>query len=906
MAENNKPIQSLQDEDPEITSLHIATLSAKFSFYKIITAPNLTFAINLSLIERLIEQNASLELREYIKLPKLREKIMSIMSSSVDISHKLSLVQDLGENELGLIDKNLASATVYKIRNNNLEQEKIKGKIKDEKVSLLTTNKIYLLIEQGGDILSRSSEELLETESKLKTDFEDFRDMLPPPIPLLPKSLNPSEPLFQCQNIPFEILDLSFCSEPICSFGPAVSPSDFPSKFDPSTSLKSLFPKETLVYLRSPGLYKKNFNENMCDLKKLLLKRRNRETKDERLYTNPLLLPTIPRYFIPNEDDNTLVFESRFESGNLAMASKVSENEYNLLLQSDINSKGHTQWFFFSVENTKADQEIKFNLLNFAKSDSLYNEGMKVLVYSMKATEKKNMGWTREGYNLKYYPNGIGKDTSTSLKSFYSLTFTYKFVYSKDRVFFAYSLPFLYSTLQILLDSYESDKTRSQYFHRKTLCKSIGGNNCDYLTITNKGTLEEIKNKRAVIISARVHPGETVGSWMMLGVLDFLTSNNVEAHSLRNKYIFKIVPMLNPDGVINGNYRCSLVGADLNRRWKNPQLDIHPIIHNFKRIIKNTAINYEIDLICDLHGHSRKNNIFMYGCDFQRSPQTCKLFPYILSKISPIFSFEYSHFGVQKSKESTMRVALFKDLKIPNIFTLEASFCGADFGVYKNMHFTGEILSDMGRDLCKSLLILSQNSALARNPTVKRPVLKNFKRKDSMQSEPDTEMFITKEHNVDFILKELMARKEVLHPDNNTSSSGSESEPSEDNLEFEELKGFFPIHKTSLSLNKKKIETPKVFHNHRLRFPLKKCERCGEDDGGNHVCKNLLSYSQIKRTVVGLRTYYNLAGKKVHDQATQTPPSFYEKNPRRRFLSSIGPLPMDNDSVGSSSNFKAL
>lgn len=58
------------------------------------------------------------------------------------------------------------------------------------------------------------------------------------------------------------------------------------------------------------------------------------------------------------------------------------------------------------------------------------------------------------------------------------------------------------------------------------------------------------------MISARVHPGETVGSWMMKGVIDFLTDpDNEEAQMLRENFVFKIIPMLNPDGVINGNYR---------------------------------------------------------------------------------------------------------------------------------------------------------------------------------------------------------------------------------------------------------------------------------------------------------------------------------------------------------------
>ena len=56
---------------------------------------------------------------------------------------------------------------------------------------------------------------------------------------------------------------------------------------------------------------------------------------------------------------------------------------------------------------------------------------------------------------------------------------------------------------------------------------------------------------------------------MMRGVIKYITDPyNKEAKLLRENFIFKIIPMLNPDGVINGNYRCSLAGCDLNRRWK--------------------------------------------------------------------------------------------------------------------------------------------------------------------------------------------------------------------------------------------------------------------------------------------------------------------------------------------------
>ena len=44
----------------------------------------------------------------------------------------------------------------------------------------------------------------------------------------------------------------------------------------------------------------------------------------------------------------------------------------------------------------------------------------------------------------------------------------------------------------------------------------------------------------------------------------------------------QVVPMVNPEGVVMGNYRCGLSGVDLNRRWRRPDPACHPPIHDLK------------------------------------------------------------------------------------------------------------------------------------------------------------------------------------------------------------------------------------------------------------------------------------------------------------------------------------
>lgn len=58
------------------------------------------------------------------------------------------------------------------------------------------------------------------------------------------------------------------------------------------------------------------------------------------------------------------------------------EYEYNLILKPDYYTTMNTQWFYFSISNTRKDVEYRFNIVNMMKPDSLYNSGMKPLMYS--------------------------------------------------------------------------------------------------------------------------------------------------------------------------------------------------------------------------------------------------------------------------------------------------------------------------------------------------------------------------------------------------------------------------------------------------------------------------------------------------------------------------------------------
>lgn len=84
---------------------------------------------------------------------------------------------------------------------------------------------------------------------------------------------------------------------------------------------------------------------------------------------------------------------------------------------------------------------------------------------------------------------------------------------------------------------------------------------------------------------------------------------------LRDNFVFHVVPMLNPDGVIAGNFRTSFSGKDLNRQFNKLNKFIFPEItalHDLAMQLKR-ANRSAFQFYFDFHAHSSKKGLFCYG-----------------------------------------------------------------------------------------------------------------------------------------------------------------------------------------------------------------------------------------------------------------------------------------------------
>jgi murein tripeptide amidase MpaA len=283
----------------------------------------------------------------------------------------------------------------------------------------------------------------------------------------------------------------------------------------------------------------------------------------------------------------------------------VGEFEYDLCLRPDTCNPRHRLWFNFTVDNCKQDQRVLFNIVNISKNNNLFNQHMTPLV---KSTSRPK--WQRLPKEHVFYYK------SPMHQNHYVLSFPFIFDREEDVYQFALTYPYSYSRLQAYLSVLENKFP----IQRDSLINSVQQRRLELITfddVKKPESVEPGKNQiRVVVVLSRIHPSESPTSYVVQGLIEFLAiANHPIAKLLRENVVFKIIPMLNPDGVFLGNNRVNCIGHDLNRYWNNISFYTHPELSATLDMLKefDTSEYYQLDFVIDIHAHSSLMGCFIYG-----------------------------------------------------------------------------------------------------------------------------------------------------------------------------------------------------------------------------------------------------------------------------------------------------
>jgi hypothetical protein len=175
-------------------------------------------------------------------------------------------------------------------------------------------------------------------------------------------------------------------------------------------------------------------------------------------------------------------------------------------------------------------------------------------------------------------------------------------IFTADPVWIAYIIPYPLSRLERFLDEIRSHPAAKV----ETIC--LTPEKRPLYVVTIPGFAEQDRSRPVVWILARQHAFETGGSWAAEGLIRFLLSDDPEALELRRKVLFKVCPMVNPDGVTDGNTRFNANGVDLNRHWNasdplSSDPKRAPEIALLKQAIVDWSRQHRLDLFINIHNN---------------------------------------------------------------------------------------------------------------------------------------------------------------------------------------------------------------------------------------------------------------------------------------------------------------
>lgn len=391
-----------------------------------------------------------------------------------------------------------------------------------------------------------------------------------------------------------------------------------------------------------------------------------------------------------------ICFDSRFESGNLARVRASGQDTYNLWIAPDCSGTMHETkykvWFYFSVSNVDlagaTSRTFTFRIKNMNKHQHQnYLDGM-VPAYCGPSTGDK---W-------QYLPTPLKGIECINNKLEIAFEYTFTSQDAQYPTYFAFTFPYTYTRYLEFASQLEGAYAEDPdiYFQRELLTYSLEGRRIDLLTITSQDpsiatqnspeiepNLEDLfencetpggpdtdcsdnnksfrrpfvfRKKKYIFISCRVHPCETPSSFVLEGLLkSLLNKNDATSRILLQRFVFVIIPMLNPDGVYKGHYRCDTNGKDLDKVYQIASADkkAYPSIYALLKVVKSLSDGRLVTYL-DLHAHSARSSGFIVGNyqDDVMAKTDMRLFATVYDVYSKYFDVNSCMFGIPPTQNT--------------------------------------------------------------------------------------------------------------------------------------------------------------------------------------------------------------------------------------------------------------
>eukprot|EP01061_Rhynchopus_euleeides_P011710 TRINITY_DN21280_c0_g1_i1.p1 TRINITY_DN21280_c0_g1~~TRINITY_DN21280_c0_g1_i1.p1 ORF type:complete len:575 (+),score=199.41 TRINITY_DN21280_c0_g1_i1:26-1726(+) len=406
---------------------------------------------------------------------------------------------------------------------------------------------------------------------------------------------------------------------------------------------------------------------------------------------------------------------------------------YELWIQSDCMGTPFEAkcrgWFQFCMEKGfEPGQRIVLRIMNAHPHEKLYSLGMQPV-------------WRFEDASHRSWQRVLGSVTYTAVagNAVLDVPFTFE---SADPVRVCFTYPYPIELLQDFLGELGSvcgGQPGRVYYSRNHVQTTLEGHAVEVLTLThpsnaklseaidsgNAGLVSKGDNTAEIVfLSARVHPCEAPASHILEGAIRSLVNSGLyfdrlgdEPEDLLKRFVFKIVPMINPDGVNRGHSRNDPRGRNLNRYYGSPKDDM-PSTAAVRSLFLKYHESSRLYCYIDMHAHHGKCGLFFYGNHHSdvEDQLDSQLFPLMISRRNVHYDFDKSNFsqknmvaagGKDGSKEGSARVALFHASGLVRCYTLEVNYNTSTIVSMKGKappKYTPVHYHEMGRDIMLALL----------------------------------------------------------------------------------------------------------------------------------------------------------------------------------------------------------